>query len=352
MPGDGMTTEADSNQGQQEHDSREQRRSTSAAHKAEAAENRVKLHVESSGSRGFIFDLYDEMSNASFIHFRLIQKYQKQERRKLIVYHALLAHPGSIITNEDSEMLESILRSCDMSGFQGLDLMVHSPGGLPEAAGDIIGVCRTHSTSFRVIVPNMAMSAATVLAMGSDRIVMSPTSKLGPIDPQMVYQTKEGPLMRAAKSFIDAFTSLVGQANALAGQNQPIAAHLHLLTKQDPSWIVECVRARNATEALACRVLKNGMLSSKSAEEIRVVVKSFLEKGDIESHGSRITPEEARTMGLQIELVARDSDYWKLVWELYVRADHYTRQKALAKYICADAGGLEVQVRQLALGGT
>ena len=57
-------------------------------------------------------------------------------------------------------------------------------------------------------------------------------------------------------------------------------------------------------------------------------------------------------MGLEIELVARDSDYWKLVWELYVRADHYTRQKALAKYICADAGGLEVQVRQLALGGT
>ena len=44
-----MTTEADSNQGPQEHDSGEQRRSTSAAHKAETAENPVKLHVETSG---------------------------------------------------------------------------------------------------------------------------------------------------------------------------------------------------------------------------------------------------------------------------------------------------------------
>ncbi len=303
------------------------------------------------GPRGFIFDLMDEMSNASFMHFRLINRYQQILHRKLIVYYALLAHPGGIISNEDSELIENVLRSCDGTRFEGLDLSVHSPGGQADAAGDIIRVCKSYFSSFRVLVPNMAMSAATVLAMGADRIVMSDTSKLGPIDPQMVYQTKEGAVMRAAKSFIDAFGSLVSEANQLAGAGQPIAAHLHLLTKQDPSWIVECLRARNATVALACRVLKEGMLKDKSEAEIQAVVSSFLEKGDKESHGSRIPAAEAASMGLVIERQPPDSESWRLVWELHVRADHYARDKGLAKYICADTGGIEMRVRQLPLGG-
>ena len=172
-------------------------------------------------NRGFIFDLYDEMSNASFVHFRKIRDYQSLTKRKLIVYNALFAHPAGIIMNEDAELIENVVRSCDATVFEGLDLMIHSPGGMPDAAGDLIRVCRTYFKSFRVVIPNMAMSAATVLAMGSDEILMSETSKLGPIDPQMVFQTKEGSFMRAAKSFIDAFSSLVNEANALAGAGKP-----------------------------------------------------------------------------------------------------------------------------------
>jgi len=257
--------------------------------------------------RGIIFDLYDEMSNAFFVHMRKIQEYQNSTKRKLVVYNALFAHPAGIIMNEDAEIIENILRSCDCASFAGLDLMVHSPGGMPDAAGDIIRVCRTYFKSFRVVIPNMAMSAATALAMGSDEILMSETSKLGPIDPQMVFQTKEGAFMRAAKSFIDAFSSLVNEANALAGTGRPVAAHLHLLTKQDPSWIVECVRARNATTALAERVLKSGMLRAKNENEIKSVVKSFFDRGDSESHGSRISAREASEMGLPIQVADNKS---------------------------------------------
>ena len=52
-----------------------------------------------------------------------------------------------------------------------------TPGGSPEAAADVIRVCRSYSQRFRVIVPNAAMSAGTLIAMGSDEIVMSDTSK-------------------------------------------------------------------------------------------------------------------------------------------------------------------------------
>ena len=304
-----------------------------------------------SDSRGFIFDFYDEIGNSAFLHYRLIRRYQEQQRRKLVIYIALFAHPGGVIANEDSETIENILRSCDMSGFEGLDLILHSPGGLPQAAGDIIRVCRSYAPSFKVIVPNMAMSAATVLGMGADKVVMSDTSKLGPIDPQMLYSTKEGAFLRAAKSFIDAFASLVTEANDLAGKNQPIAGHLHLLTKQDPSWIVECVRAIKATVDLGFRVLKSGMLKGKADGEIHAVVDRFLKIGDNTSHGRTIDCAEAKQMGLEIEQVKRDSDYWKLVWELYVRTEYYTRNKSLAKYICSDTGAIEVQVRRVGLSG-
>jgi hypothetical protein len=187
--------------------------------------------------------------------------------------------------------------------------------------------------------------------MGADSIVMSDTSKLGPIDPQMVYQTKEGAFMRAANSFMQAFSSLVQEANALSGQGHPIAAHLHLLTKQDPSWIIECARARSATLKLACRVLKNGMLKERTDIEVEKVANDFLTKGDQESHGTRISPEEASQMGLRIERVPRDSDQWKLIWELHLRSDHYTKNKGLAKYISSESGALEFQVRQISLGG-
>lgn len=303
-------------------------------------------------TRGFIYDLYDEIGNSSSVHQRLVRLYQKHHHRKLVVYSALFSHPGGIIGNEDSETIENVLRSCDMSQYKGLDLMIHSPGGMPQAAGDIIRVCRAYSESFRTIIPNMAMSAATVLGMGSDEIIMSDTSKLGPIDPQMIFQTKEGTLVRAAKSIIDAFGALVTEANNLAAQNKPATAQLHLLTKQDPSWIVECFRARKATVDLAIRVLKTGMLKTKSDDEIQKVAGSFLDIGDTTSHGRTISSKEAAEMGLKITHEDKFSNYWKLTWEIYVRTELYTRNKGLTKYICTDTGAIEMQVRQIALGGS
>jgi len=54
------------------------------------------------------------------------------------------------------------------------------------AAERMIQVCRSYSGSdFEAIVPARAKSAATMVCLGSDRILMSPTSELGPVDPQV-----------------------------------------------------------------------------------------------------------------------------------------------------------------------
>ena len=67
----------------------------------------------------------------------------------------------------------------------GLDLLLQSPGGDIDKAENIVYMCRNRFSSFRVIVPESAKSAATLIALAADSIIMGYTSELGPIDPQI-----------------------------------------------------------------------------------------------------------------------------------------------------------------------
>jgi len=301
--------------------------------------------------RGFIFDLMDEISNAPTIHQRFIRSFEERFKTNLLCYIALFGHPAGAIVHQDSEIIENILRSIELKDYDSnLDLLLHTPGGSPEAAADIIRVCRSYSKRFRVIVPNAAMSAGTLITMGSDEIVMSDTSNLGPIDPQMIFvQSKDIAIMRPAKSFIDAYLDLINSALRVIINKQPATPFLHLLDRQDPSWIIECVRARNATENLAKEQLKANMLKDKSEEEIAEVVKKFFEVGDKSTHGRSISPDECMAFGLNIRKEDKYGEFWNMIWEIYVRTETYTRNKGLAKYLIARNGGIEVQVRQMVI---
>lgn len=72
-------------------------------------------------------------------------------------------------------------------GLKGdeLDLILHSPGGSLEAADQIVQYLRSKYKHIRAIVPQSAMSAATMIACACDEIVMGKHSAIGPIDPQM-----------------------------------------------------------------------------------------------------------------------------------------------------------------------
>jgi len=93
------------------------------------------------------------------------------------------------ITDEDIHALMEVT-----NGLRGdaLDLILHSPGGSPEAAEALVMYLRSRFERIRVIVPNLAMSAATMIACAADEIVMGPHSFLGPTDPQVALATPLG----------------------------------------------------------------------------------------------------------------------------------------------------------------
>ena len=77
--------------------------------------------------------------------------------------------PASLTTivDEDIHALMEVT-----SGLKGpnVDLILHSPGGSPEAAEAIVSYLRSRFSYIRVIVPQLAMSAATMISCAADEI--------------------------------------------------------------------------------------------------------------------------------------------------------------------------------------
>src|SRR5438270_233413 len=75
-----------------------------------------------------------------------------------------------------------------------LDLLLHTGGGDTDAADKLMSMARARigTKGLRVVVPDFAKSAGTMMVLGADAVVMSDSSELGPIDPQIVRTDHNG----------------------------------------------------------------------------------------------------------------------------------------------------------------
>ena len=75
----------------------------------------------------------------------------------------------------------SVIKGLDRT--DGLDLMLHTPGG--DIAEFLVEYLRAmFGNDIRAIVPQLAMSGGTIIALACSQIVMGEKSSIGPIDPQ------------------------------------------------------------------------------------------------------------------------------------------------------------------------
>ena len=194
---------------------------------------------------------------------------------------------------------------------EDVDLLLHTGGGSIDAAEKLIRMVRSKvgSATLRVIVPDFAKSAGTLMVLGADSVVMSDMSELGPIDPQM-------PLFgrwQSVQNYLDAYDT---HAETLKNDPNDVAAQI-MLGKLDPATLKLCEvatdRARQAAEGL----LRHGMFRrggnwSQTAREL-------LETTRWLSHGQMISWEDARdpTIGLVVEYLEYHSATWQDYWRLY-----------------------------------
>jgi hypothetical protein len=91
------------------------------------------------------------------------------------------------------------------SPWPNVDLILHSPGGSGSAAELIVKYLRTKFDHIRIVVPHMAMSAATMVSGGTDEVIMGKHSFLGPIDPQFILRTSLGQRSVPAQAILEQF---------------------------------------------------------------------------------------------------------------------------------------------------
>jgi ClpP class serine protease len=109
---------------------------------------------------------------------RLIALVHRQETMSLLGFPLM----KYIDVNDSEDILRAIkLTDPDVP----IELIVHTPGGLVLAAGQIAHALRRHRAKVTVFVPHYAMSGGTLIALAADEIVMDPNAVLGPVDPQL-----------------------------------------------------------------------------------------------------------------------------------------------------------------------
>jgi len=68
---------------------------------------------------------------------------------------------------------------------QKIDLFIFSTGGDTILPWRLVNLIREYCKEFGVLIPYKAHSAATMIALGADEIVMGPLGELSPIDPSI-----------------------------------------------------------------------------------------------------------------------------------------------------------------------
>lgn len=241
------------------------------------------------------------------------RKYLRQlhnvTHRDIIVYYADWMRGPRPNTSIDLGDMQGMMEVFHGLTGPNLDLVIHSPGGSGEAARSIVQYLRTKFDDIRVFVPLAAMSAATMIALAGDKIVMGKHSQLGPIDPQLVWPKTQ--LLAPMGSIKDQFERAKAE---IKKDPDAIGAWIPILESYAPALLIECERAEKLSkglvqEWLAAYMFKqlsatNPVAAQKMAQNAAEFFASYKQHS---SHGVGIYRDEARKHGIVIDDLETDA---------------------------------------------
>jgi hypothetical protein len=181
-----------------------------------------------------------------------------------------------------------------------------------------VNLIRSFCEDFEVIVPFRCQSAATLMALGSDRIIMTKQATLGPIDPStnglMNPQVNiDGKNIRVPVSVehVNAYIDMARKDLSIKKAADLKDIYLKLTDKIFPLTLGEVYKSRSQIQMLAEKLLKYHNIKK---ENISKVI-SFLCSGS-GSHDYTIYRKEAKEdLGLNIE--KPNDELYKVIKEIY-----------------------------------
>jgi ClpP class serine protease len=112
---------------------------------------------------------------------------EKTGRNTIAYYSGWLQKPSlPDVAINDKDKSAFMVNIHGMDRRKGLDLILHTPGGDLAATESIVDYLHAmFGSNIRAIVPQISMSAGTMIALSCREIMLGKQSNLGPIDPQM-----------------------------------------------------------------------------------------------------------------------------------------------------------------------
>lgn len=191
---------------------------------------------------------------------------------------------ASIVETDKNAFMNAVY---ELNKPEGLDIILHTPGGDIAATESIVSYLKSiFGNNIRAIVPQISMSAGTMIAMSCKEIIMGRQSSLGPIDPQIngvACQMVIDEFYRAVKE--------VGHNPSSLGLWQAIISHYA------PTYLTVCEDAIKWSEELA----QKWLVDVNKDIDMAKVRNVFINHEHSYSHSRHISKEDCRDAGLNIK---------------------------------------------------
>jgi ATP-dependent protease ClpP protease subunit len=256
------------------------------------------------------------------------------------MYFAQLDQP---ISHDDILPFTSLLKT--IGKVENLDLIIHSPGGDGIAADKMMDLCRKYcSAKLRVVVPLYAKSAATLMALSGDEIIMGETSEIGPIDGQVFIIQDNARQQVSADHFLRAASEAKKQLTS-SDDGEVEAARIQMMNLS-PAFLQHCKDVQEFSKQFAVRQLTAHMFAAERIEDpavwdkkISLVVENLLSSGTHLTHGKMITvadiAKDKDLSCLKITALTDTDPYWLALDDLLERTDVVAKTRDLSKVLMA-----------------
>jgi hypothetical protein len=243
----------------------------------------------------------------------LIQAIQDMRQTPLLTF---VSCPDVAIRSDVIEQVYEQLRTIGKE--RQIDVFLYSAGGQTEIPWRLITLIRDFCDRFAVLIPGMALSAATHLALGADEIVMGPLSELSPVDPARAHpllpskRDGESPLMISVQDLRHC-VEFIKQEITEPTPEALSALFVALFDKVHPLAIGAIQQSYALSRLITEKALSTHMNLESDKECIQQIVETF--SNGFFSHDYRIGWREAQALGLSVTYA--EEGLWEAMYALY-----------------------------------
>lgn len=272
---------------------------------------------------------------------KYVSSLSKYTGRNVICYYSgWLQKPeigaATAVNDNDKNGLMTTINGLDIS--KGLDLILHTPGGDTAATESIVDyLWQKFQGDIRCFVPQMAMSAGTMIACSCKEIWMGKQSSLGPVDPQFGGIPAHGVLEEFQRAYQEIITD-----------HRTIPIWQPVIAKYNPAFIGECEKAVKWSASLVKEWLARNMINANPNKDVVVdgIVSELIDHSVSLAHNRHLSNTKCRDMGLVIKDLETDQKLQDRVLSIHHIYCHTLSSTAAFKIIENSLGVAYIQIAQ------